>query len=170
MLTFVFNQVCKTGLPQSWNQLKLTSLYKNKGDSKLATNYRGLCIMSTVAKLYALALNHKIEMATVTLGLRAPTQGGFRRNFKLEDNCIVFKTVLEKMNKANRNLFCIFIDLEKAYDNVPRHLLWESLCRQNGFDEELIIRLQQLYYNIFVKLSEDTECKLGQINSNFGLK
>lgn len=56
-LTFMFNHVCHCGLPSSWNSLKLTSLYKNKGDKQTAANYRGLCIMDTIPKLYALLLN-----------------------------------------------------------------------------------------------------------------
>lgn len=72
-LTFMFNHICRSGLPNSWNKLKLTSLFKGKGDSTLATNYRGLCIMNTIPKLYAIVLNEKVREATVQLQLRAPT-------------------------------------------------------------------------------------------------
>ena len=59
-LALMFNYVGEQGVPNGWNVLNVTSLYKNKGARDDAHNYRGLSVMSTIPKLYSIVLNNML--------------------------------------------------------------------------------------------------------------
>jgi hypothetical protein len=44
---------------------------------------------------------------------------------------------MEKNWEFGRRMCMVFLDIEKAYDSVPRKVVWESLERK-GVDKELI--------------------------------
>ena len=52
---------------------------------------------------------------------------------------------MQDLNGANRTLYFAFVDLEKAFDRVPRKVLWWAM-RKVGIDE-WIVRLVQAMYN-----------------------
>jgi hypothetical protein len=39
----------------------------------------------------------------------------------------VLQHLIEKYKRRSEHLFCCFVDLAKAYDSVPRDLLWQQL-------------------------------------------
>ena len=67
----MFNKFLTIGVPQSWNELALTSLYKNKGLKTDPGNYRGLSVMNVFAKMYTTMLHAKMAKVADEKGLRA---------------------------------------------------------------------------------------------------
>lgn len=67
----LLNHVAYYGVPSSWNCLYITSLHK-KGSVLLPDNYRGIAVMSVMAKLYATLLKQRVEEACSKRALRAP--------------------------------------------------------------------------------------------------
>jgi hypothetical protein len=59
----------------------------------LASNYRGLSIMGVLPKLYATIMAARLDAELDDLGKRAPTQAGFRRGARLEDNLLMLTTL-----------------------------------------------------------------------------
>ena len=51
---------------------------------------------------------------------------------------------MEKWREGQKELHCVFIDLEKAYDRVPREELWECM-RQAGVPECYVESIQDMY-------------------------
>ncbi len=51
---------------------------------------------------------------------------------------------MEKYKDVKKNLHMIFIDLEKAYDNIPRDVLWKVL-EQKRVSIKYIQALKDMY-------------------------
>jgi hypothetical protein len=50
----------------------------------------------------------------------------------------------EKHKNANKNLHMVFVDLEKAYDRVPRKVLWWAM-KVKGVPEKYVKVVQAMY-------------------------
>ena len=53
----------------------------------------------------------------------------------------IVRQLQEKHLAANKPLYMAFVDLEKAFDRVPRDVIWWAMCKL-GIDEWLV-RLDQ---------------------------
>ena len=73
---------------------------------------------------------------------------------------------MEKWREVQKELHCVFIDLEKAYDRVPREELWECM-RQAGVPECYVESIQYMYEGVRTSvrsaagLTEDFEVRVG---------
>ena len=73
---------------------------------------------------------------------------------------------MEKWREGQKELHCVFIDLEKAYDRVPRDELWECM-RQAGVPECYVESIQGMCEGArtsvrsAVRLTEEFEVKVG---------
>jgi len=54
-------------------------------------------------------------------------QCGFRKGRSCIDTIFMVQQVMEKRREHNLPLFLLFVDYEKAYDNVSRDKLWEMM-------------------------------------------
>ena len=57
------------------------------------------------------------------------------------------RQLLEKYEMAGRDLYMVFVDLEKAFNRVPREVIWWSL-RRKGVLEREIKAIMEMYTNI----------------------
>ena len=81
--------------------------------------------MSVVDKVFARVLNDRVK--GLTEGSVMDEQGGFRSGRGCLDQIFAVKQVIEKMIEKDKVIFMVFIDLEKAYNNVCREKLWRTL-------------------------------------------
>ena len=61
----------------------------------------------------------------------------------MTDAMFALRVLMEKYREGKEELHCVFVvDLEKAYDRVPREELWYCM-RKSGVVENLYVRVVQ---------------------------
>ena len=94
------------------------------------------------------------------------SQFGFVPGRGTTDAIFVIRQLQEKYLAANKRLYMAFVDLEKAFDQVPRKVIWWAL-RKLGVDEWIVLLVQGMYSNArsHVRVgeghSEEFEVKVG---------
>ena len=71
-------------------------------------------------------------------------QCGFRPGRSTIDQIFTLKQIFEKSWEYGKDLFTCFVDLEKAYDRVPRDKLWKVL-QEYGVNGQLLRAIKSFY-------------------------
>ena len=74
------------------------------------------------------------------------SQFGFVPGRGTTDAIFVVRQLQEKYLAVNKRLFMAFVDLEKAFDHVPRKVIWWAL-RKLGVEEWIVRLVQGMYAN-----------------------
>ena len=142
-------------VPSDWEQSFIVSLYKGKGDTLERGNYHGLKLTEQVMKI--------LERIVVSID---DSQFDFLPGRGTTGTIFVVRQLQEKYLAANKRLYMAFVDLEKAFDRLPRKVIWWAL-RKLGV-EEWIVRLVQGMYAVTQSrvgvgegYSEEFEVKVG---------
>lgn len=129
-------------VPSDFRVSRICSLYKNKGDRSDCNSYRGISLLSTPGKIFArVLLNRLIKLSENIL---PETQFGFRPNRGTCEAIFSVRQLQEKSREQNRPLYLCFVDLEKAFDSVPREALWLMLVKL-GCTEKFVRILRLLH-------------------------
>ena len=51
----------------------------------------------------------------------------------------------EEYQKKDKKLYVCFVDIEKAFDRVPRKVVMEWAMRNNGLSEVMVWKVMSLY-------------------------
>ena len=73
-------------------------------------------------------------------------QFGFMPERGTTDAILILRQIQEKYIGKNRNLYLTFVGLEKAFDRVPRKVIWWAL-RKVGMPEWIVRVVQIMYQN-----------------------
>jgi hypothetical protein len=77
-------------------------------------------------------------------------QSGFRKGRSCTGTIFTAQETIGKRKEHNLPLFLLFIDYEKAYDNVNRDKLWEMM--ENKIPNYLLSTIKCIYRNTKVKI------------------
>lgn len=128
VLTKLFNKIwTEERIPQDWEIGIILPIFK-KGDYRECKNYRGITMISVIAKMYERILDNRLKLQIETQ--LEDSQSGFRKGRGVQDHIFTIKQIMEK--RENNNTYMAFIDLEKAFDSVPKKLIWESLKKKRS--------------------------------------
>nr|GEZ33668.1 retrovirus-related Pol polyprotein LINE-1 [Tanacetum cinerariifolium] len=106
-----------------WRLSEVIPIYKNKGDAQACSNYRGIKLRSHTTKLWERVIDRRLRRETKV----SENQSGFMLGRSTTEAIHLLRSLIEKYSEKQRDFHMAFLDLEKAYDSVPRELVWKTL-------------------------------------------
>jgi hypothetical protein len=157
----IMNGVWKgEGFPQEWKEGIICPIYK-KGEKDTASNYRGITLLNTAYKVYAMIVEERLMKEMNERGALPDGQAGFRKGRGTMDNVYILNHIIgNEIKKRGSKIYAFFVDLKAAFDNVERDLLWEYL-RKKGINEHLVTKIEEIYEETISRVRVDgrvSEC------------
>ena len=130
----LFNRLLVGGrMPEEWRRSVLIPIYKNKEDAQCCGNYRGIKLMSHIMKVWERIIETRLK-DRVEINKQ---QYKFMLGKGTTDAMFAVRMLMEKYRESQRELYCVFVYLEKAYDRVPQEELWYCM-RKSGIVEKYV--------------------------------
>ena len=166
-LNKLFNAIFDSGnFPESWCKSIITPIYK-KGSRNDPSNYRAISLIDSLCKIFMGILSSRLNNWCEENNVLDESQAGFRQKYTTIDNVFNLMAVVQKhLTKKGGRFYCIFIDFEKAFDNVQHSQIWKSFER-NNIKGKFCQIMKSLYQNTEScvkcnnKLTEYFKCSIG---------
>ena len=143
-LTKLFNLIFRSNMmPDEWRRSILVPIFKNKGDVQSCTNYRGIKLMSHTMKLWERIIEHRLRGVTNV----TENQFGFMPGRSTMEAIFLIRQLMERYREQKKDMHMVFIDLEKAYDKVPRNIMWWAL-QKHKVSTKYITLIKDMYDNV----------------------
>ena len=162
-VTNLCNSIVQEGkIPSDWKKSWMVNVYKGKGDALECGSYRGIKLLDHVMKVLERVIEKKVRNKVVISDM----QFGFRPGKGTTDAIFIVRQIQERYLEKKKNLWIGFVDLEKAFDRVPRNVVWWAL-RRLGVEEWLITVIRAMYEGVTTAVrtkygeSDSFEVKVG---------
>ena len=163
-LTKLYNRTMESErMSEEWRDSVLIPIFKNKGDVQSCSNYRGIKLIGRTMKLWERIIERRLRRDLTF----SNQQYGFMPGKSTTDALFALRVLMEKNREGQKELHCVFVDLEKAYDKVPREEVWYCM-RKSGLAEKYVRIVQDMYdgsttaVRCAVGVTEGFELKVGQ--------
>ena len=97
-----------------------------KGDREECSNYRGISLLNIPGKVHAKCLEKKCR--EIVESELKDGQCGFRPGRSTTEQIFTLRQIFKKFWEFAKDVFACFVDLEKAFDRVPRDKLCGECC------------------------------------------
>ena len=131
LLHKIFEYCFDTGIiPEEWSKGIIKPIPKSRtSDPRIPLNYRGISLISCVAKIFTSILNSRIVSYLDNTGKLNDEQNGFRKDRSCADHIYVLHSIAKDRQTKNLSTYVTFIDFSKAFDCVDRKLLLYILLK-----------------------------------------
>ena len=158
LLTKTFNTILiSRKYPTRWCEGFIHPIFK-AGNIESPENYRGITILSCLAKLFNNIINRRIEEFLTKHGLIDQRQIGFKKEARTSDHMFILRSLIEKYTKKGKNLYTCFIDFKKAFDLLDHTALLYKLNRI-GIKGNIYYLLKDMYMAKKIRLRVRTKDK-----------
>ncbi|GJY43721.1 retrovirus-related pol polyprotein LINE-1 [Tanacetum coccineum] len=110
-------------MSEEWRLGEVAPIFKNKGDAQVCSNYRGIKLLGHTMKLWERVIERRLRRETSV----SENQFCFMPGSSSVKAIHLIRSLMDKYRERQRDLHMAFLDLEKAYDSVPRELIWKTL-------------------------------------------
>ena len=134
-------------IPDKWSESIISPIIKsNNTYPRKPGNYRGISLLSSIAKVYGSVLNNRLMKYLDKIFLYEE-QNGFRQNRSCLDHICSRHSIIQNKLNAGTDLLVAFIDLKKAFDTINRDLLFLKL-RAVGIDGKMYFSIRSLLLKV----------------------
>ena len=146
-----FNALFDKGIfPQNWTESVILPLFK-KGEVNDPNNYRGISLCDISGKIFSSIINSRLQEWVRENNITGDHQAGFKKGYSTIDHLFALMASVQKQLSSKRKLYVAFIDFEKAFDSINRHILWPILLN-NGIKGKL--------FNCILSMYESVKCRV----------
>ena len=169
-LVGLFRRILEVGeVPQDWNRSRITLVHKGGGKPREDIgSYRPIAVVNILAKIFGWVINDKMTRWMEERKVLGEEQGGFRKGRSGLENVLVMKEIIEQKKKLGKELYLVFLDIEKAYDRVDRRKLLRLLAHR-GVDRQVVQAIDKMYESNEVKFTLG-EVSTGWLENNTGVR
>ena len=128
----LFNLILSSEKPVAmWTTSIFAPIHK-KGSRTNPDNYRAIALACCLSKFYAAILNRRLLNFAIENKIVHKNQLGFMPGNRCSDALIILYNLYVKYCKQrNQYMYGCFVDFRKAFDTIPRHLLFQKLLSYN---------------------------------------
>jgi len=135
------NGIVKEGcIPEYWKSSVILPMYKGKGDPMECGSYTGIKLlehaMKVVERIFEYRIWQQIEVDDM--------QFGFMKGKGTTDAIFTVSQMQENFRVSGKKLYFGFVDLEKAFDRVPREVIRWAVHKL-GVKEWLVSAVMSMY-------------------------
>ena len=124
LLNLVFDSNTKL---EQWTMAIIIPILKS-GPKMDPSNYRGISILSCLSKLYTAILNKRLMAYAIEKGILKPEALGFVAGNRTSDAHLILHSLIQRYcHQKNEKIYSCFVDFSKAFDTIPRDLLFRKL-------------------------------------------
>ena len=119
--------------------------------------YRGLSIGDTIGKLYGKSLDNRLKLWMQI----DKCQTGAQKERNCEEHILALQLIIDYAKSKKVKIFVLFVDFSKAYDRVPRKILF-NILKQLGCGKRFLCALMAIYKStINISNSEYIKISIG---------
>ena len=150
------------GMPDEWKTSVVLLIFKGKGDVMSCRSYRGVKLLEHAMKIVERVLKRRIR----TLVNLNEMQFRFMPGKGTVDAIFIVRRMQEEYQKKDKKLYMCFVDMEKAFDIMPRKVMKRAM-RMKGLSEVMVRAVMSLYdgpktrVRVGSAYSEEFEVKVG---------
>ena len=111
----------------------LIPMFKNKGDVHSCSNYAVIKLISHTTKRCERIIERRLRCDWTFNN----QQYGFVPGKSTTDAVFALRVLMKKYREGQKELHCVFVDLEKAYDKVSREEVWYCMIK-SGLAEKYV--------------------------------
>ena len=149
-------------MPDEWKTIVIVPIFKGKGDVMSCGSYRGVKMLEHAMKIVERVLERRIR----TLVNFNKMQLEFMPGKRTVDAIFIVMRMQEEYQKKDKKLYMCFVDMEKAFDRVPRKVM-EWAMRKKGLSAVIVRAVVSLYDGAKTRVrmrsahSEEFKAKVG---------
>jgi hypothetical protein len=125
-----------------------------KGDLRDLNNWRGIMLLDAASKIISMVINSRLQKLLKEEGMEE--QNGFSGGRGCSDGSFCIRQALKKRREHGQESWVLFVDLVKAFDSVPRDVLF-SVLTKFGVPPHLVSVIKRMNTDLKVTLDLNGE-------------